>query len=58
MAMVIKSLVMKAIEMKAFNVPNNDDGDDNNDGDEGEENGSGDGEEYRSTTALTLAWRP
>ena len=55
-------MVMKAMVLKAFNIPDKDDGndgDDNNYGDEGEENGDGDGdsEEDRNTAALTLARR-
>jgi len=48
---------MKAMAMKAFNVPNKDDGDDGDDFDDGEENGDGDGddEKDRGTVALTLA---
>ena len=64
MAMVIKSMVMMVMVMKAFNIPDKDDGDDDNGGDEGEENGdgdndgngdiNGDGEEDKSTADLTL----
>jgi len=50
---------MKAMVMKALNIPDKDDGDDDNDSDKGEENGDGggDGEEERNTAALMLAWR-
>jgi len=60
--LVVMSLVMKAMVMKAFNIPDKYDGEDDNDGDEGEDNGDGDGdgddEEYMSATELTLAQRP
>ena len=58
MALVINVMAMQTMVMKVFNVPDKDDGNDDNDGDEGEENGDGDGEEHRSTVALTLAQRP
>ena len=42
--------------MKAFNVPDKDDGDDGDGGEEAEENSAGDGEEDRNTAVLTLDW--
>jgi len=46
----------KRLVMKAFNVPDKDDGDDGDGGEEIEENGDGDVEEDRNTAVLILAW--